>query len=164
MKTGIFYGSTTGVTADIARRIAKELGVAESDIHDVAHTSPVALGNYDLIIAGSSTWGHGEVQDDWYDFLDGAGALDLKGKTVAIFGEGDETMVDTFCAAMDVIRHRLESTGVEFTGEFPAAPYSFSDSPSLRPDGNMVGLALDNVNHPELTDKRISEWVKILPR
>ena len=77
MKTGIFYGSTTGVTADIARRIATILGLNDADIHDVARTAPDSLADYDLIIAGSSTWGNGEIQDDWYDFLDGAQALDL---------------------------------------------------------------------------------------
>ena len=91
MKTGIFYGSTTGVTADIARRIATILGLNDADIHDVARTAPDSLADYDLIIAGSSTWGNGEIQDDWYDFLDGAQALDLRGKTIALFGDGDET-------------------------------------------------------------------------
>ena len=42
--TGIFYGSTTGTTADVARRIGKELGVADADIHDVADTAPDQLG------------------------------------------------------------------------------------------------------------------------
>ena len=162
MKTGIFYGSTTGTTAEIARKIAQEMGVTESDIHDVANTSPVKLADYDLLILGSSTWGHGEVQDDWYDFLDGAEALDLKGKTIAIFGDGDETMSDTFCAAMSVLRRRMESTGATFTGEFPASTYTFESSPAMLPDGNMVGLALDNVNHANLTPERISQWVKTL--
>lgn len=162
MKTGIFYGSTTGVTADIARRIARRLGLPESDIHDVARTAPDSLAGYDLIIAGSSTWGNGEVQDDWYDFLDGAQALDLSGKTIAIFGDGDETMSDTFCAAIAVLRRRLANTGAAFTGEFPAAAYSFTSSPALLPDGNMAGLALDNVNHPDLTDARIEKWLETI--
>lgn len=162
MKTGIFYGSTTGTTAEIAGRIAKAMGVADTDVHDVAKSSPSALADYDLLVLGSSTWGSGDLQDDWYDFLDGAEALDLKGKKIAIFGEGDETMSDTFCGAMAEIRRRLADTGAEFIGEYPAGVYSFSDSASLLPDGNMVGLALDNVNHPDLTDARIAEWVKSL--
>ena len=51
-KTCIFYGSETGTTADIARRIAKELGVSDADIHDVADTAPDRLGDYDLLILG----------------------------------------------------------------------------------------------------------------
>lgn len=162
MKTGIFYGSTTGTTADVARRIAKALKVADEDIHDVAKTAPDQLGNYDILILGSSTWGAGEVQDDWYSFLDGAEALDFKGKKTALFGVGDETMSDTFCGALAVIKRRLAPTGTSFFGEYPADVYSFSHSDSLLPDGNFCGLALDEVNHPDLTDKRIDGWVNLL--
>ena len=36
MKTiGIFYGSSTGTTEGIAKRIAEKLGVEDKDIHDV---------------------------------------------------------------------------------------------------------------------------------
>ena len=48
MKTGIFFGSATGTTAEIARRIGKLLGVADADIYDVASTAPDKVGEYDL--------------------------------------------------------------------------------------------------------------------
>ena len=116
-KTCIFYGSETGTTADIARRIAKELGVSDADIHDVADTAPDRLGDYDLLILGSSTWGAGEVAGGWYDFLAGASALDLTRKQIALFGCGDESMCDTFCNAVGEIYAfvvvYLGCTGVE---------------------------------------------------
>ena len=59
MKTGIYYGSATGTTAEIARRIASMTGVSDADIHDVADTAPHTAGDYDLLILGSSTWGNG---------------------------------------------------------------------------------------------------------
>lgn len=162
MKTGIFYGSTTGLTAKIAKEIAAALGVDEKDVHNVATTSPATLGDYELLVLGSSTWGDGEVQPDWYDFLDGARALALDGKKIALFGEGDETMDHTFCAAMARIKDELKDSGATFIGEFDAAPYSFADSASKTADGLMVGLALDNVNHADLTPGRIQRWVKTL--
>ena len=33
-KIGVFYGSTTGTTEDVARRIAEKLNVPKGDIHD----------------------------------------------------------------------------------------------------------------------------------
>ena len=96
MKTGIFYGSATGTTAQIAEKIGKLLNVDSADIHDVANTAPSEVGKYDVLIMGSSTWGDGELEDDWYDFIAGVEALDLKGKKVALFGCGDESMTDTF--------------------------------------------------------------------
>ena len=34
-KIGVFYGSTTGTTEDVAHRIAEKLNVPQGDIHDV---------------------------------------------------------------------------------------------------------------------------------
>ncbi|MDE5930676.1 MAG: flavodoxin [Muribaculaceae bacterium] len=160
-KTGIFYGSTTGTTADVARRIAKALGVDSADVHDVAHTAPSVLGDYELDIIGSSTWGNGEVQSDFYDFLDGAQALDLKGHRIALFGCGDESMTDTFNNAIGDIYRKLVGTGATFTGDFNADGYEFDES-AAEINGKIIGLMLDEVNHPELTDTRIAEWVRTL--
>ena len=76
-KIGIFYGSATGTTSDVARRIAKLLSVSDKDIHDVAATAPHVMGDYDVLLLGSSTWGNGELEDDWYDFFAGAHSLYL---------------------------------------------------------------------------------------
>lgn len=158
-KTGIFYASATGTTADIARRIAKALGVADADIHDVADTAPDRFGEYDTIIIGSSTYGSGDLEDDMADFLDGASALALKGMKIAVFGCGDETMSDTFCNAVGTIYKRLEGTGATMIGEFPPTGYTFEAS-SAADGATMVGLVIDEVNHPELTDKRIAQWLE----
>ncbi len=161
MKTGIFFGSATGTTAEIARRIGKQLGVADADIYDVASTAPDKVGEYDLLLIGSSTWGNGELEDDWYDFVAGMQALGLKGKKIAIFGCGDETMSDTFCNAVGILYDRLRDTGATFIGSFPAEEYHYNHSAAT--DGaSMRGLVLDEVNHPELTDRRLREWTDIL--
>lgn len=167
MKTGIFYGSSTGTTADVACRIAKALGVADADIHDVADTAPSKLGDYDFIILGSSTYGSGELQDNWYDFIAGAEELDLRGKKIAVFGCGDESMSDTFCEAVGIICDRMARTGATFTGDFTSEPYDFHKSDAVEdgPDnpGRIArGLLLDEVNRPDLTDDRIARWVKTL--
>ena len=156
-KTGIFYGSATGTTADIAHRIADALKVADTDVHDVANTAPTRLGDYDLIVIGSSTWGDGDLEDDMHDFIDGAQALDLSGKEVAIFGCGDETMSTTFCNAVGTLFEKLRGTGAKMIGEFPAKGYHFEESTATDGD-TMVGLVIDEVNHPELTDQRIKDW------
>ncbi len=164
MKTiGIFYGSETGTTKDVAHRIAAALGVAEADIHDVAKTAPSELGKYDVDILGSSTWGSGELESDWFSFLDGAEALDLKGHTVAIFGCGDESMTDTFCNAVGEIYERLQATGADFIGDFNVDGYDFEHSDAEK-DGRYVGLLIDEVNHSELTDGRIARWTEQLKK
>lgn len=158
-KIGVFYGSQTGTTADVAKRIAAELEVADADIHDVAKTSPVKLGDYDLVVLGSSTWGAGDLEDDWYDFIAGAKVLALNGKQIAVFGCGDETMSDTFCDAVGEIYDTMKDTGAEMIGHFNAEGYDYSSSKAER-DGEMVGLVLDEVNHSDLTDARIKAWAE----
>lgn len=151
-KTGIFYGSSTGYTADVANRIAKALGVEAKDVYDVANTAPSALGGYDVVLLGSSTWGSGDIQDDFADFLDGIEALALPGVKVAVFGCGDETMGDTFGAAIGKIYDRMKRTGADLTGIFEG--YS--------PDKEFNGLIIDEVNHSDLTDTRIKAWTEML--
>ena len=56
-KTGIFYGSSTGKTEDVAKRIAARAGIADKDIHNVAETKPSEIAEYDILLLGSSTWG-----------------------------------------------------------------------------------------------------------
>ena len=122
-KIGIFYGSTTGITESVAYRLAELMHVKKEDIHDVARSKPSEIGQYDLLLLGSSTWGSGDLQDDWYDFLDGIETLDLKDKTIALFGCGDQSMSDTFCNAIGTIYHRLQKTGATFYGAFEAGDY-----------------------------------------
>lgn len=158
MKTiGIFYGSETGTTADVALRIAAKLGVDSADVHNVAKVSPTKLGDYDVLLLGSSTWGAGELASDWYDFVAGAKALALNGKKMAFFGCGDESMSDTFCNAVGELYDEMAETGAEYIGRFNADGYDFSESKAQR-DGDFVGLVLDEVNHPDYTDKRIKDW------
>lgn len=160
-KTGIIYGSTTGTTKAVAHRIGKILEVDDNDILDVATIAPSKLADYDLLLLGTSTWGAGDLQEDWYDFIDGAAALDLNDKTIAIFGCGDETMTDTFCSAVGTLYEKFKPTGAKMIGAFDADGYTFNHSAAFI-DGQYVGLLLDEVNHPEFSDLRIRRWTSQL--
>lgn len=86
-KIGIFYGSTTGNTETVAENIADQLGIGKEDVHNVADTQVDAVNPYDVLLLGCSTWGAGELQDDWNDFLFKLKDQKLNGKTVGIFGD-----------------------------------------------------------------------------
>lgn len=103
-KTGVFYGSTTGTTESVARTIAEKLGIPSSDVYDVSKMTADVAGSYEALILGTSTWGDGELQDDWYDGIKVLKGMDLSGKTVALFGCGDsESYSDTFCDGMGIL-------------------------------------------------------------
>ena len=156
-RIGIFYGSATGTTAGVAHRIASAFGVEDKDVRDVASSAPADVAQYDILILGSSTWSGGELEEDWYDFIDGLQALDLSAKKVALFGCGDETMADTFCNAVGTLYERLQPTRATFIGEYPADGYTF-DKSTASDGATMRGLVLDEVNHPELSAGRIKAW------
>ena len=85
-KTIVVYGSSTGTCESIANTIAEKLGVEAINVSDF--NADVVAENDNLIL-GTSTWGAGELQDDWYDGINVLKGADLSGKTVAIFGCGD---------------------------------------------------------------------------
>ncbi|MDE6282692.1 MAG: flavodoxin [Muribaculaceae bacterium] len=162
-KYGIFYGSATGTTEKIARRIGELLGVDSADIMDVASVAPYKVGEYEVLILGTSTWGSGNLEDDWYDYIAGLEELELKGKKIALFGCGDETMADTFCSAVGELHDRLIKTDAEFIAPYDTIGYTFEHS-AAKPDDALeaYGLLLDEVNHPELTETRLRGWTSLV--
>lgn len=159
-KTGIFYGSTTGMTENVANIIANKLGMTSADVHDVAKIRAESIAPYDLLILGTSTWGAGELQDDWYGALKILKKCDLTEKEIALFGCGDsETYADTFCDGIGLLYDELKDSGAKFTGNnVPTSGYSFSSSFAVV-DGKFAGLPLDEANEPEKTESRIENWL-----
>ena len=63
MKTTIVvYGSSTGSCQSIDEHIASKFGV---EAVDVANSDDATIARHENPILGSSTWGAGEMQDDW---------------------------------------------------------------------------------------------------
>lgn len=161
-KTGIFYGSTTGTTESVARLIAEKLEVSPEDVHDVSKLDAALAESYEALILGTSTWGDGELQDDWYDGIKVLKGMDLSGKTVALFGCGDsESYSDTFCDGMGILFNDLKNSGCRFIGAVPDADYTYSSSIAVT-DSNFVGLAIDDINESDKTDERVTDWTEKL--
>ncbi len=156
---GLFYGSETGNTENAASMIAAEFGESNVDLYNIAEADPQSLLSYDNIILGASTWGFGELQSDWENFLPGFDQLDLSGKTVALFGLGDqENYADVFLDAMGTIYSKVTERGGQTVGAWPTDSYEFTGSTAVI-NGSFVGLALDADNQDDLTSDRISQWV-----
>lgn len=157
MASAIFYASSTGNTADVAKKIAKELGGIS--VFDIGVDGVDKIKEYDKIIIGTPTWGDGELQDDFEEMWDDFIELDFKNKTVALFGLGDQDSYgEYYLDAMGIIYQWVEKQGGKIVGEFPIGDeYYFEESKAVV-DGKFVGLALDEDNQSEFTDSRIEQW------
>ena len=125
----------------------------------MADTPAEKVKEYDLLLLGSSTWGAGELQDDWSVFLPRLKEVDLSGCRVALFGCGDAGVYgDTFCDAMAEIRDGLASSGCLFVGELEASEYEGCCSRICR-DGKVIGWAIDESASEAENEMRMELWV-----
>lgn len=159
-KTCIIYGSSTGTCQTIAQTIGEKLGLEADAVIDVQQLNEDVINSYDALLLGTSTWGAGEMQDDWYDGVKVLKKAGLAGKTVAIFGCGDAAgYSDTFCGGMAELHDAAESAGATLVGGVSTDGYEFDDSDAVR-DGKFVGLPLDDMNEEDKTEERIDAWLE----
>ena len=154
--TIVIYGSSTGTCEAIAEKIASKLGCEALNVQDL--TADIVSTNQNVIL-GTSTWGAGELQDDWYDGLKILQGVDLSGKTIALFGCGDcSSYSDTFVGGMGELYNGIKNSGAKFIGSVETDGYTFDDSEAVI-DGKFIGLPLDDINEDDKTDTRIEAWV-----
>ena len=154
--TIVIYGSSTGTCEAIAEKIASKLGCEAVNVQDL--TADI-ITNHQNLILGTSTWGAGELQDDWYDGLKTLQSSGLKGKTIAIFGCGDcATYSDTFVGGMGELYNGIKDSGAHFIGSVATDGYTFDDSEAVI-NGKFIGLPLDDINEDDKTDIRIETWL-----
>ncbi len=155
-KTIVIYGSSTGTCEAIAEKIASKLGCEVINVQDL--TTDV-VNNHQNLILGTSTWGAGELQDDWYEGLNTLKAANLSGKTIALFGCGDcASYSDTFVGGMAELYNGIKDSGAHFVGTVDTADYTFDGSEAVI-DGKFIGLPLDDINEDSKTDGRIDAWI-----
>ncbi|KAB7881933.1 flavodoxin [Poseidonibacter ostreae] len=158
MSTALFYGSSTGNSEEIASKIASELG--DIEVFDLSQTDVAKINDYKRVILGGSTWGEGELNDDWDEAWDSFKTINLVDKTLALFGLGDQDgYPDDFCNALGIIYEQVSTSGAKIVGFTSTEGYEFDDS-KAEIDGKFVGLVIDEDNQDDLTDERIKNWVE----
>lgn len=164
---GIFFGTDTGRTRLLAKQIAKKLGERAAAPVNVAKAQPEDLLAFDFLILGTPTLGDGELPgrstglsaDSWEEFLPRLAGLDLRGKSVALYGLGDQLKYpDEFVDALADLHQAFTACGATLVGQWPAEGYSFKASRAVT-DDMFCGLALDQHNQGLLTEGRIDNWL-----
>lgn len=160
-KIAIVYGSSTGATEAVAEKIQAALG--DATLFNADGVNIEDLKAYDFLIFGASTTGVGDLQDDWEILLPKIEKLDFSGKKVAIFGLGDSASFSTSFAGGMYVMYKALKGKVEIVGSVSTDGYTFDESDAVV-NGRFVGLALDEDNEYNETDKRTTAWTDDLKK
>ena len=163
MQIGLFFGSTTCYTEMAAEKIRDIIGADIVSLHNIKDEPLKNAEQYDFIIFGISTWDFCEIQEDWESKWDDIKDVDLNGKTIALFGMGDQQGYGQwFQDALGMLHDEINAQAITQLGFWPNdSNYEFEASKALTEDGKQfVGLALDEDSQYELSDERIATWVE----
>lgn len=173
-KIGIFFGTETGTTRLVAKKIHKKLGDAIADKPvNVNRIVPADLLRYDALILGTPSYGEGDLpgrgvgclESNWAEFLAQMPAADCAGKRIALFGLGaQERYAERFASSLRALYEVFKGYGAEFVGTWSTDGYTFQQSAAVV-DGRFVGLIIDQRTQGMHTDARIDAWLaEVVPR
>jgi flavodoxin I len=168
-RIGLFFSSSTGNTRSIAKMIKKHCDDdTMAEALNVNKATPELVAGYSYLILGTSTLGGGQLPGlstdcmggGWEEFLPQIKDVDFSGKTVALYGLGDQYKYpEEFVDAMGILYEFVVARGAKVVGRCPADDYDFITSKALVND-EFVGLVLDQENQKGQTDQRLKTWLK----
>tara|TARA_B100000902_G_C27151101_1_gene833783 strand:+ start:512 stop:1051 length:540 start_codon:yes stop_codon:yes gene_type:complete len=166
MKVGMFWGSDTGATEAVADIIVNYLSPdLNVESIEISRTNTDKISEFEWLILGLSTWHDGELQSDWDIFFNKFCEINFSGKTVALFGLGDQAgYSDYFIDGVGIIAKQVLQAGGKIIGKWPTEGYDFDSSKASIDDFSFYGLAIDEEFQPELTDERIKIWCEQIKR
>lgn len=168
-KIGIFFGTETGTTRLIAKKLQKKLGdEISSKPLNVNRIAQEEMLQYDALILGTPSYGVGEVpgrsvgclESNWEEFLAQMNSPDFSGKRIAFFGLGaQERYEDRFASSLHALYEVFKGFGAEIIGDWSTEGYVFKHSAAVV-DGRFVGLVIDQRTQGMNTEARIDAWLE----
>ncbi|HBA33012.1 MAG TPA: flavodoxin [Gammaproteobacteria bacterium] len=167
-KIGLFFGTDTGKTRKVAKMIKKRYD--DDTMAKPVNVNRAEVDNfisYDYLILGTPTLGEGLLpgmsadceNESWEEFLPQLEDQSFSGKTIALYGLGDqEGYTDEFVDALMELHEFFYERGAKLVGAWPNEGYEFEHSEALV-DDHFVGLALDLDNQSNLTEERLDQWL-----
>jgi flavodoxin I len=154
------------MTEDVAKRLAKMIGVSARDIAEVEQAAELA--HYDALIVGTPT--HNTLEDKyrsgtgWDDIIDDIREVDFSGKKVAVFGLGDSNCYpEGFCDALEELHQTFQAAGASMVGYVDESGLTYEHCASKSNiNGKFVGLPLDDMNEDDLTEEKLNAWIEQL--
>ena len=162
MRVKLIYGSDTGNTEHVIDNCLLSIfepyfEIESKCINDITSDD---WKSHDFYILSIPTWYDGELQSDWEDYFEEFKTIDFTGKTIAIFGLGDQIGYDEwFCDGIGILAEVVEKNGGKVIGHTEKDDsFDFETSKALKDENTFWGLALDEDNQDELTEERLKNW------
>jgi flavodoxin I len=167
-KIGIFFGTDTGSTRLVAKKIYSSLGAEIADKpKNINKTRVEEILQYSALILGTPSYGVGDLpglavgcqEANWAEFVSQLDGVDLSGKRVALFGLGhQERYASRFASSLIQLYWVFYGYGADIVGFWSTEGYQFQFSDSVI-DNQFVGLVLDQRGQAHLTDERLTIWL-----
>lgn len=158
-KTVIIYSFNTQKSKKVAEKIIEAFGKDNLTVANAEELTAEVFSNNDHFILSAPTWFDGELPNYWDEFVPELEEMDLKNKTFAVFGLGDQKgYPENYCDAIGILVEILEACGATIVGYTDVEGYTFESSRAQRGD-KFVGLLLDQENQARLTQGRAEKWV-----
>jgi len=161
-KTLLMYWPKGGNVEFSAKLIAEKCHevkiepIDEVTLQDVKDHGNIIIG---CSTVGASTWESSENEEPWTRMMSELEKIDIKDKTFAIFGLGDQVRwPHHFVDGMAIVHEKVTKIGGKIIGAWPVKGYDFMESESQNGD-YFCGLALDQDQQSEKTEGRIEKWV-----
>lgn len=170
-KIGLFFGTETGTTRLIAKKIQKKLGddIASKPLN-VNRITRAEMLQYDALILGTPSYGVAQIpgrsvgclEANWAEFLAQLDQPDFSGKRIALFGLGaQERYPERFASSLMRLYEVFKGYGAELVGSWSTDGYTFEQSAAVV-DGRFVGLVIDQRTQSMHTDERIDGWLELV--
>jgi len=170
-KIGIFFGTDSGTTRLMAKKMAKKLGddVCDKPLN-VNRISVEDMLKYDALILGTPTYGEGTVpgvatgvkDGSWQEFLPKLVQADLAGKRIALYGLGNQDKYpERFAEALFDLYSLLKARGALIVGGWSTEGYQFTSSRAVIGE-HFVGLVLDQNNQAMQSEERMDAWLAMV--
>jgi flavodoxin I len=157
-KIALIYSFNTNKTSLAAKKIAEELGQDQVEMVNAENLSEEQFIPWQNYILGVPTWFDGELPNYWDEFVPALEDLNLKGKKIALFGNGDQKgYPENFVDGIGIMAGILEKCGATLVGFTPTRGYTFESSKAVRGD-QFAGLALDFENQGKQINQKIKDW------
>ncbi len=160
----IVYATARGRTKKVVERLAQQLGEQMMvSVGEIKEVDLQTLHTYDLVVAGSPTYGIGDLHPAWQSVNASIECLRLNHVLVALFALGDQRYHgQTFGGSLKHLDAIFAQTGAVRIGQTRCEGYQFAHCPALAADGTLPGLLLDEISQRRSSPQRIEQWVQKL--